>query len=1009
MSVDLGIMTVINNLSRYFTGTGNSNTVISPENITALLPESDEPISEVRNTLMEVLDALMSNSKTGFFMRDLMSGRVKFSTEGGEEEVFSGKFFNICHDETDTISLKRRACLLEKTSSPAKPYSVKEMINADESGILNKDVEPERIGSPSLASVVFPLHRTGPAVRGADVTSLFFNAITPLEMSRCSPLIDIQVISTDKMLYNDGNISGKSVSTSLASFLGIPTDQKSSEGGWWNTKRIRTDTGPASISDLLPNEGDGGKSVSSAGMELFTSPQTMINYGGENIIGDWPSRGYVLDPSRPFMSLKGMTIRMQGLGQTIYSSKEANLNIVLHDRSRMKEIASLLATDQFGHTRFVIRFGWLHPDSGEGSNNDIGKFLGSLTDVGVYNLVSSKWTINAAGEVDIDLRLSCLGGEDIRSIPVITGQYMPTIMFKPQIERLAQGMVASKMTQWQQDDEVKDVIRGINVSTTTLSSPRTMIKRKTYQEIMEAAGYGAGEGNSDELKIKLEELIKKLAPAIDPSDIEVEEADAEREEDWKKYGDEINRRLSSTFSQSSDAYLNADDVSPLLMTEAAPSTGQAEIPAEDIVGSTRNEYVSFGKIAMNFIGYPLAMSGRYDEVQLMFYPLNKQAGYARKFTTASFPIHSSRFSTIINRLAVKRPNLSISSFLDLMEKHFFSKVSYEAYGLSTQYKAIKRLQDADDSGEEAGKEKLKNARNSLDTRLKEIYAEDKMGGSIEFRLPDLSFLFETVPVLRFTESRKDAGATSPRVTSEPDRFILRVHIYDEKSTPYEKEMFLLQVMKEGTFPSTLADSGSTDESSTDTNDANVATEESVADPLEKAMKDLVSVQEHTDESGVKVKYAIIRHARRVKNILKRSMPSFTFGMSNSPVESISMGSSTSGPMGDMFLLNSVTPQGGSPGNAATTQADSMNVIPSQPTINMLGCPSIQRGQQFFIDMGTGTTADNIYSVRDVTHTLGPGKFNTTVNLMFTGGNNVRALESTLTDTLNAMKWVKKPN
>jgi hypothetical protein len=935
-------------------------------------------------------------------MRDLMQGRVKFQI--AEEQVFSGAFFKICHDETDTISGDRQHCLL--ADGNGKPYSVRAMVNSEESGILNKSIEPERIGSPSLASVVFPLHRSGPVVRGADSTSLFFNAITPLEMSRCAPLIDIQVISTDKMMYKDGNISGKSVSTSLASFLGISADKETTDGGWWDTKRVRTDTGPVSISSLMSSEDDNGKTVSTAGMELFTSPQTMTNYSGDNIIGAWPSRGYVLDPSRPFMSLKGMTIRMQGLGQTIYSSKEANLNIVLHDRSRMKEISSLLATDQFGHTRFVIRFGWLHPESGEGSNSDIGKFLGSLTDVGVYNLVSSKWTINAAGEVDIDLRLSCLGGEDIRGIPVITGQYMPTIMFKPQIERIAQGMVASNMSQWQQDDEVKDVIRGINVSTATLSSPRTMINRETYQEIMEAAGYGAGAGDHDALKSTLEELIEKLTPAINPSDTDVEEADAEREENWKKYGDEINRRLSSTFSQSSDAYLSADDVNPLLMTEAAPTTGQADLPAGDIEGTARNEYVSFGKIAMNFIGYPLAMSGRYDEVQLMFYPLNKQAGYARRFTTASFPIHSSRFSTIINRLAIKRPNLSISSFLDLMEKHFFSKVSYDAYGLSSQYKTIQRLKADESAGTEAGKKKLKNARDSLDKRLKDIYREDGMGGSIEFKLPDLSFLFETVPALRFTESVTDVTSSTPRVTLEPDRFILRVHIYDEKSSPYEKEMFLLQVMKEGSFPSMLSDSGSPDESPSSTNGANVATEESVSDPIEHAAQELIIIDEHTDDAGVSVKYAIIKHARRVKNVLKRSMPSFTFGMSNSPVESISMGSSTSGPMGDMFLLNSVTPQGGSPGNVATTQADSMNVIPSQPTINMLGCPSIQRGQQFFIDMGTGTTADNIYSVRDVTHTLGPGKFNTTVNLMFTGGNNVRALESTLTDALHAMNWKK---
>ena len=97
--VDKGVMSAIQSLSQYFAGTGNSNTVISSDNIESLLglpgnsASSNIESTEIRDCLIEVLDALMSNSKAGFFMRDLMKGRVKFSCMGGEEKVFDGHFF----------------------------------------------------------------------------------------------------------------------------------------------------------------------------------------------------------------------------------------------------------------------------------------------------------------------------------------------------------------------------------------------------------------------------------------------------------------------------------------------------------------------------------------------------------------------------------------------------------------------------------------------------------------------------------------------------------------------------------------------------------------------------------------------------------------------------------------------------------------------------------------------------------------------------------------------------
>jgi hypothetical protein len=39
-------------------------------------------------------------------------------------------------------------------------------------------------------------------------------------------------------------------------------------------------------------------------------------------------------------------------------------------------------------------------------------------------------------------------------------------------------------------------------------------------------------------------------------------------------------------------------------------------------------------------------------------------------------------------------------------------------------------------------------------------------------------------------------------------------------------------------------------------------------------------------------------------------------------------------------------------------------------------------QQFFVDLGTGTTIDNLYNVVGLTHTIAPGNFTTEIKFGF---------------------------
>ncbi len=59
----------------------------------------------------------------------------------------------------------------------------------------------------------------------------------------------------------------------------------------------------------------------------------------------------------------------------------------------------------------------------------------------------------------------------------------------------------------------------------------------------------------------------------------------------------------------------------------------------------------------------------------------------------------------------------------------------------------------------------------------------------------------------------------------------------------------------------------------------------------------------------------------------------------------------------------------------------MKISPTELNLETFGCPLFNFGQQFFVDFGTGTTADNVYAVTGIDHTIEAGNFKTNVKLI----------------------------
>jgi hypothetical protein len=56
------------------------------------------------------------------------------------------------------------------------------------------------------------------------------------------------------------------------------------------------------------------------------------------------------------------------------------------------------------------------------------------------------------------------------------------------------------------------------------------------------------------------------------------------------------------------------------------------------------------------------------------------------------------------------------------------------------------------------------------------------------------------------------------------------------------------------------------------------------------------------------------------------------------------------------------------------------VQPAQMSMTTMGCPLLSYAQQFFVDFGTGTTIDNTYGIKSISHSIEKGKFMSSIEL-----------------------------
>jgi len=892
--------------------------------------------------------------------------------------------------------------------------SVQDMVGGtfgggDEGAINGTFEEPDKF-TPNLCALVVKNPKLTPAKRDTGAAGVFMNAIPTLEFSRCQPYLDVVVISPFAGTGDDGRIQKmgimqfllgqaqldpESVDASIATAL-----DTSVLGDFYQLlqqQEARAAAGVASEEELENYIAE--NAVGTSGMEMFTAPQTMVpvikdgtgyrmeTYGdfeafqtidnpdpggpptgttSDTIsVGGKRSAG-VIDPFRPQMSIESFSIDVSP-SAGMMSHKTAEISILMHDRSRLSEVAEFVKPDLYGHTEMMITYGWSHPDDsgdiidGKMSGNFYGALLNKMRVTEKYGIVNSSFSFDEVGQVKIKLKLSMKGASNIDTTNISQGE---------DVEDALQAM--------------KDLVTAI---------------REIKRSLMEDA---SATGSQEEMKDLFGETFMKAASDTSQA-MSVDEETANAIKNF--ISNNRNASSSSGTGQLRDTLsdLFGDDGTGGAVAAAAATIADAiagkishletirqnlkdpfAVDVTGFAGSTQyvnarktdRKFVSLGALVMYMVGKPLAATRRFDEVQFIFYPVNAKASYLSDLMTCEIPIKIEDFKKVFEENTKTSVNLPLGRFMGMVGKEFIHNQAAYAYGLTALY-------ETDEEGETKMKEEFSEDATKLNDekkkRLVDAYGE---GEDVEFKMPRIKFHIEAVPC-RMEDHPKGRMGT-----------ILRIHVYDTVCSPYTAIHKLLQAASSNSIGLlSSAASRARNPPTYDENDANSLTpaqhQQVFIEELQKAIDfgllEAVPSTSGTDLSALTPEELTETFFRlkggfpALKDFISKSMPTIIYGSSNSAVLSADLSSMNNSKLASVNMLRG----GMGGGNTAQGSRDAglpLQTAPVSLSLTTYGCPAINYGQNFFVDFNTGTTCDNVFVVTGISHAIENGKFETKLKM-----------------------------
>jgi len=822
-------------------------------------------------------------------------------------------------------------------------------------GELNQiDLLENKKGAWSKSDVIYAANVNnpylGPMTRDAGAIEVFANAMPTIELSKCVPYITIDVIS----LYKTEKTAPP---MSLIGFLN-PSGLTAVDIAMINGQKEK-------VSSESMQLGDGYRT----GMELFLMPQTLsgIGNGGERFTP-------VIDHMRPFMSLKNlsMSTKMQG-GSLMFTT--GRLELVLHDRSRLRDAAPFVRPDLYGTTFLDIVYGWSHPDGDLNSNNSFGKFLNSLKVERRYRVSNASYSFEEGGQVNITLSIQTVGTIDLlylgpRKIPGV-GELMNT--FKSLVEKINElrnrtNAPAPAMAPY-------DFITGI----------------QDQSSILKVAGSKDFKDSLKELKNKspaqINELIDKLIGAKTTSG-ELSEAFNNL---VKGYTSILNQ--CATFSNRSP-----NSISSAFNDERF---GLMNVIYDDIKTNDelKSKYMSYGDFFMQYIASPIKESGYYDEVQVIFYPFNNYAGLVHDLPISCFPIEFSRFVNMIRKMAESTPEITARMLLNKVNEWFTGFAADRSYLMADFY-------DSKKSNEE-GIAQYSDKKKDISTKTDMSKQTTLESRCIIAGIPEARLVPGVIQV-HVEGSKMYDSSGAPVIENGKTKTLIKIHVFDNACDPHSTLTDIMKSAKDNELDlfripvvNYNASKGSTNKLDPAIDILRLGLSSGAFEVVNLSGKNLtIDTNNPTSEQINEIlgKNVYLRNKLdfdSLKKLISAGMPTITYGASTSVITNANLSSNSSPGLPNLMLQRAFS-------EPATTSAENvgsgppMQIIPAQLSITTIGCPLFYPTQRFFVDFGTGTSLDNVYVVQSIDDKIGKDGFTSDVKLTFAEGfASYRSLDQNL--------------
>jgi len=903
----------------------------------------------------------------------------------------------------------------------------------------------------SFAIVLFPhpLFPVRPIIcLGLISKSTFFNLLSTVELSKCQPYLNV-VFVLPSLITSTTNLKVYKTASITQFFDGTPVSSNDLTSVY---KTLEANFKRTVGSDKTQKT----QNAVATNMSAFTMPQTVNNFN-EKFIGhnsnnvfntdmDFYRSNSVHDITRPFLTVKSFSIDVAPT-QGLMSFKTGKLSLILHDKTRMVDIAPFVKPDLFGSfgAEIAIEYGWSHIDGKTNKSdtaNYLGKFLDSNKVTEKFIITNSSFSMDNTGQVNIDLSIAMRGPVDIRSVKLHSDP--PGLVRSNSLSNTEQiyldtisilndsGLIVKK------DDPAQRLF--IREDITSTISSETRLLNSDIKELAKASKKLVNTKKIAEIKqikIKKKYTLKTFKKALDDLDkskkkirplglIRIDGLTKENIDQYKITDDsqaqsairlfleQINNYIASiktayvddpqAFISKQDSLIKKiigglDKVDPFYNTEWLNQYSRI-IESKDItdgvpiqgIGTKRGStsYVTFGSFITGLIGTHLGSTGKFNEIQIISYTCNENAGLFSNMNVSSLLLPRIELRSFLASIFEDGATFTLESIISQVINRFINTRTQICYGLSGFYKI-----DSKTGNVEAKYKKDKQIKH-INDRLSLIYTElskntkkPPAGNESIERLDDVRFV---MPKISFTFD------TLTSRTSGYDTTISRISIFDQNDNPFGSINTIMKDFNDrgiitasaqlnklrSKYSSKFIDKEGKVKKQSSSNKQLIAKERFYKNSWEiikKLIDDgkLVEISDGIYEISGQFKL------EGLKNSFKKIMPSITYGTQNSAIIEASISTVNEAKLNTIYLTRSdrsADRQHKIATKVGFSKDLPLRVLPSQATVTMYGCPFVNFAQYFFLDFETGTTIDNAYAVTGIKHDISPGKFTTQLTLSY---------------------------